>query len=161
MKTIKTVMAASLFLVLMALCACSSGKDTEERRPVRETGSNASSVETAVSESGSSLREESTSQAEQTVAPEPEKTSAGIRPEFQKAMDDYKAFFEDYADFMKKFSESDDPSALMMEYLSFMSSYSEYMESFEDIDTEDLTDREYSLYIRTTSEITAILYEAI
>lgn len=88
--------------------------------------------------------------------------ASGIRPEFQKAMDDYLAFFREYADFMKNYSESGGTdTSLMSDYLNFMTKYSQTMESFDAVDTEDLSNEELQLYIDTNAEIQKLLLGAM
>lgn len=83
----------------------------------------------------------------------------GIRPEFQKAMDGYVKFFEDYAAFLKKYAESDNMIALMGEYLSYMEQYTEMMEALDKVGEEDLSEEELELYLETMLKIQTVLLE--
>ena len=83
----------------------------------------------------------------------------GIRPEFQKAMDEYVKFFEDYAAFLKKYAESDNMIALMGEYLSYMEQYTEMMEALDKVGEEDLSEEELELYLETMLKIQTVLLE--
>lgn len=83
----------------------------------------------------------------------------GIRPEFQKAMDEYVKFFEDYAAFLKKYAESDNMIALMGEYLSYMEQYTEMMEALDKVGEEDLPEEELELYLETMLKIQTVLLE--
>ena len=70
---------------------------------------------------------------------------AGVTPEFKAQMDEYEAFFDEYVEFMQKYSESDNPVALMSEYLDFMQKYTKAMEALDAIDESTLSDAD-SLY---------------
>ena len=83
----------------------------------------------------------------------------GIRPEFQKAMDEYVKFFEDYAAFLKKYAESDNMIALMGEYLSYMEQYTEMMEALDKVGEEDLSEEELELYLEAMLKIPTVLLE--
>ena len=83
----------------------------------------------------------------------------GIRPEFQKAMDEYVKFFEDYAAFLKKYAESDNMIALMGEYLSYMEQYTEMMEALDKVGEEGLSEEELELYLETMLKIQTVLLE--
>ena len=83
----------------------------------------------------------------------------GIRPEFQKAMDEYVKFFEDYAAFLKKYAESDNMIALMGDYLSYMEQNTEMMEALDKVGEEDLSEEELELYLETMLKIQTVLLE--
>ena len=64
----------------------------------------------------------------------------GVTPEFKAQMDEYEAFFDEYVEFMRVYSESDNPVALMSEYLEFMQKYTKTMEALDAIDESTLSD---------------------
>ncbi len=90
-----------------------------------------------------------------TAVPE---TKRGIRPEFQKAMDEYLQFFKDYCEFFKKYTKSPDAS-MAMQYLSFMQNYTEAMEALDKIDEGELSAEELKLYLDTMNEINKLLID--
>lgn len=92
---------------------------------------------------------------EPTALPE---TKKGIRPEFQKAMDEYLQFFKDYCEFFKKYTKSPDAS-MAMQYLSFMQNYAEAMEALDKIDEGELSAEELKLYLDTMNEINKLLID--
>lgn len=104
-----------------------------------------------------SLVESSSDEAAETE--ESVVSKKGIRPEFQKAMDEYVKFFEDYAAFLKKYAESDNMIALMGEYLSYMEQYTEMMEALDKVGEEDLSEEELELYLETMLKIQTVLLE--
>jgi hypothetical protein len=103
---------------------------------------------------------------EATAEPTPEPTeetkaaASGIRPEFQKTMDDYEAFYDQYIAFMQKYSTSDNPISLMTDYMSLMSKAEEMDRSLDKIDESELSDEEYKLYIDVTTRVTNKLAKA-
>ena len=107
---------------------------------------------------------EATPEATEEPTPEPtEETKAaasGIRPEFQKTMDDYEAFYDQYIAFMQNYSQSDNAIAMMTDYMSLMSKAEEMERSIDKIDESELSDEEYKLYIDVTTRVANKLAKA-
>ncbi|MBQ6236440.1 MAG: hypothetical protein IJK54_11030 [Clostridia bacterium] len=94
-----------------------------------------------------------------TPTPKPTmQTRNGIRPEFQKAMDEYLQFFTEYCNFIKKYTQSPDVS-MALQYLEFMQHYAETMEALESIDEKELSSEELKLYLDTTNKINKMLID--
>lgn len=87
-------------------------------------------------------------------------TSDGIRPEFQQSMDEYLEFFRQYADFMQRYSEADDPVSMLNEYSTLMSQYADMIDSFEAVEDEAMSNEELKLYIQTNAEIQKLILSA-
>lgn len=83
----------------------------------------------------------------------------GIRPEFKEAMDSYEAFFDEYVEFMKKYSNSSDTLSLLTDYMSFMSRYVETMKSLEELGESDMSEAEALYYVEVMARINAKLLE--
>lgn len=86
---------------------------------------------------------------------------AGIRPEFQAAMDSYEKFFDEYITFMKAYQESDNPAGMAAEYTAMMTQYLETMTALEEIDEDTLSDEEALYYAEVMLRINQKLLEAI
>lgn len=139
-------------------------------RELESYSGNDSSKQVFEEESFSETRREEENKVEIPVAEEkpveekpsePVTESNGIRPEFQKAMDEYIAFFEEYCSFIKKYNASDDIFSLLGEYASYMKQYSETMEAFNAVDEEELSKEEQILYLDTLNKINKMLLEAV
>lgn len=89
--------------------------------------------------------------AEPAVTPEP--AGDGIRPEFREAMESYEAFFDDYAEFMQAYAESDDTLSMLGEYADFVAKYAELTADFEAIDESELSDAEAMYYAEVSLRI--------
>lgn len=113
-------------------------------------------------EAESEAAETGMEQTEEASASEaPAADPAGIRPEFQQAMDSYEAFFDEYCAFMQKYAESDGSDlTLLADYASFMSQYSEMAADFEAWGEEELTDAETMYYLEMQTRINQKLLEA-
>lgn len=85
--------------------------------------------------------------------------SADIRPEFKQAMDEYENFYDDYIEFMKKYSESTNPTAMMSDYLSMLSNLSQIQKSFDEWGESDLSDDEILYYTEVNLRIVEKLTE--
>jgi len=88
-------------------------------------------------------------------------SSEGIRPEFQKAMDEYVAFFEEYCGFLKTYSESSDTTKLLKQYNDYMKQYTETMQALQEMDTGSMSKEEEKLYMDTMTKINKMLLEAM
>ena len=86
---------------------------------------------------------------------------AGVTPEFKAQMDEYEAFFDEYVEFMQKYSESDNPVALMTEYLDFMQKYTKAMEALDAIDESTLSDADSLYYAQVMLRIDEKLLAAM
>lgn len=101
-----------------------------------------------------------TGEATSPAEPETSKEAAngndlidGMRPEFKEAMDSYEEFFNEYCDFMKKFSESPGDLTLLGEYANYMSKYSEMTEKMNALDNGEMNDAELKYYLEVTERI--------
>lgn len=91
-----------------------------------------------------------------TPDPTPEVITTGIRPEFQKAMDEYLDFFKNYCEFMKEYIKA--PSAAMaIRYFELLKEYQEAITALEKMDTKDMTKEEEKLYLDTLNTINKML----
>lgn len=77
----------------------------------------------------------------------------GMRPEFKEAMDSYEDFFDEYCNFMKKYSESSDDLSLLADYTNYMSKYADTMAKLDALENEDLNDAEMKYYIEVMNRI--------
>ncbi len=102
--------------------------------------------------------EEETSKAESSKAEsskkeQSSKTATGVTPEFKKAMDSYEEFFDEYIDFMKRYSESDNPLEMMDEYSEYLSKYSETMQALNDMESKEVTEADSLYFIEVQARI--------
>lgn len=86
-------------------------------------------------------------------------TAVGISPEFKEMMDSYEAFFDEYCEFMKKYSAADDPMSMFAEYSEFMMKYAEYMTKLDDVGKKEMTDEELLYYTEINLRIQENLLE--
>lgn len=82
-----------------------------------------------------------------------------VTPEFKELMDSYEKFFNEYVEFMKKYSDSDDTLGMMEEYTEYMKTYAETMEKLGEIDTDNLSAADYAYYVEVTARIQKKLLE--
>lgn len=86
-------------------------------------------------------------------------SSDDIRQEFKDAMDSYEAFFDEYCEFMKKYTESDNSASMLSDYLSYMEKYTDTMTKFSAIEDEELSNAELAYYIDVNARISQKLLE--
>lgn len=86
--------------------------------------------------------------------------TGSVTPEFKEAMDSYERFFDEYVEFMKKYSSSDDALAMLTDYSKYMITYAETMEKMEATNTDDLSAEDMAYYIDTMARIQKKLLEA-
>jgi len=111
--------------------------ETAQPKEITETAQPEESVEPAERETPETVEPGQSAPAEQ---------ASGIRPEFQKMMDDYEAFYDQYIAFMKTYQNSDDTLSMMSDYLALMNKMNEWDQSMESIDESTLSPEEYHLY---------------
>lgn len=104
--------------------------------------------------------EEESSAGEEAVEPEDVSAAAeGLRPEIKEAIDSYEAFFDEYCDFMAKYSSSDDTISMLADYADFMQQYADTMEKLQAMEDQDLTDEETIYYVDAMARINQKLLE--
>lgn len=65
----------------------------------------------------------------------------------------------DYVDFMKKYTSSDNPAGLMKDYTEIVSKYADWGKKIDDIDEDSLSKADYDYYIDVTARVTKKLAE--
>lgn len=120
-----------------------------------------------VSDSQEIMREEPTMSDEAatealTEAPQTDREplqngSDTVDPEFKRTMDSYEAFFDEYAEFMRTYDESDDPASLMTQYTDILTRYAEVTDGLYSIDESSLSAADAAYY----AEVTARIYQKL
>lgn len=77
----------------------------------------------------------------------------GLRPEFKEAMDSYEAFYTEYCDFMKKFSENPTDLTLLAKYGDMLAKATEMNEAFEAWDENELNTEELKYYLDVNTRV--------
>lgn len=159
MRNICAALAVVFVLVLMAACGGTPAKEETPASTVTsqtENGVSSAAPDTEESESpaqlpASSLPDDSSSAAgtgSAVIADD------GIRPEFQQAMDSYEAFFDEYCDFMRRYSESDGTDlAMLADYAKIMEQYAQVTSDFSNWNSDELTTAELSLYLEVQTRV--------
>ncbi len=128
----------------------------------KDAFANCPKLEDKPKESGESVQLEGYEKSsDKSVSSDDNQKTDGIRPEFQKAMDEYVKFFEEYCDFMKKYKETSDTTKMLKEYNDYMKQYVETMEALEDMDTSDMSKEEEKLYLDTMNKVNKMLLDAM
>lgn len=83
----------------------------------------------------------------------------GIRPEFQKSMESYEAFFDEYIEFMNAFKQDSTSLSMLTKYAEFMAKYEKAMTEMDNIDESELNDAENKLFLETQLRINNKLTE--
>lgn len=130
----------SAFNVMKIYLSAPEEETTEEETSKAES-SKAESSKTESSKAESSKKEQSS------------KSATGVTPEFKKAMDSYEEFFDEYIDFMKRYSESDNPLEMMDEYSEYLSKYSETMQALNDMESKEVTEADSLYFIEVQARI--------
>lgn len=79
--------------------------------------------------------------------------NAGDNTDFKAAMDSYEAFFNEYVDFMNKYSNSDDTTTMMSDYANYMAKYSDMMQKMNAIKKEELSVSDAAYYVEVMGRI--------
>lgn len=97
-------------------------------------------------------KEEATTKSKPTTTTE-KSASSEIRPEVKKAIDSYESFMNNYIDFMKKYSESDDAVSMANDYAEYMEKYTKVVKDFDALKDNDLNDSELKYYLEVQNKI--------
>lgn len=154
MMRIKVLTLALLVTMTAAIVGCSISKPTEANIKT-------DIVETKTEEYGEAAEKIVTETQESTTKENFYQSSDGISREFKEAMDSYEAFFDEYVEFMKKYSESDDILSMMEDYTDYMTKYTDTMKKLDEIDEDNLSAAEYAYYIDVMARIQKKLLEAV
>lgn len=84
-----------------------------------------------------------------------------IRPEFKEAMDSYEAFYDEYCDLLKQYSQDPSDFTLLTKYADMMQKVGEVDEKFKAWDEKDMTTAEQKYYIEVSARITQKLLETM
>ena len=123
-------------------------EDEEEETTTETTKATTKETTEATTESSEETTEETT---ETTVA-----GLTGIRPEFQQAMDDYEAFYDEYISFMRNYySDPGNAINMMADYTRLMSSINDVNASFEALDDQEMSAEEAQLYLEVSTRVEA------
>ncbi len=122
--------------------APTSGEDSEN-------GKESSQIEQ------STASEENASKGKEDIA----ELVNGMRPEFKVAMDSYEEFFDEYCEFMKKYSKSDNITSMLTDYMEYMTKYADTMKKLDEIGEEELNSVELKYYTEVVGRITQKLVE--
>lgn len=86
-------------------------------------------------------------------------SSAGLDPNFKKAMDNYESFMDKYVAFMKKYNNCDDVSSMSADYMDMMEKYEKTQKKIDKIKNRDLTTKELAYYNEVTQRVLEKLSE--
>lgn len=83
----------------------------------------------------------------------------GMRPEFKEAMDSYEAFYNEYCDILKKYTEDPTNTEVLADYTDMVAKSAEMLEKFEAWENDGLNDAELQYYLEVNNRITQKLLE--
>lgn len=76
----------------------------------------------------------------------------GIRSEFKQAMDSYEAFYDEYCDIMKKYSENPTDMSIMSDYMELVGKQEQVDKDFEKWNG-DMNEAETKYYMEVTNRV--------
>lgn len=83
----------------------------------------------------------------------------GIRPEFKEAMDSYEAFYTEYCEFMKEYSENPTDLTLLAKYADMLAKAEEMNKAFETWDEDELSNEELKYYLDVNNHVMKMLVD--
>lgn len=83
----------------------------------------------------------------------------GMRPEFKEAMDSYEAFYDEYCDIMKKYTENPSDMELLTSYTDMLTKATEMTEKFEAWESDEMNDTELKYYLDVNNRVTKKLLD--
>ncbi len=142
----------------------------DELQDFRDKFSNESASSSETSEGGATNDEDETSadgetdissdggahvsaEAENETVAEVAIDTNGIRPEFKEAMDSYEAFYTEYCELLKKYTENPTDLTLLSKYGEMIAKAEEVDEAFEAWDEDDMTGEELNYYLEVNNRV--------
>lgn len=166
----RTKIALGIIVVLVLAGGCGRNREEENRKQVQEKSAEQKSTQNnQKSQNEKPDTEKENEQISEPVKKEkpapaarPEASDTGIRPEFKAAMDEYVAFYEDYARFMKQMQENPSDLGLLMDMTEWIDRLDEMDQKLEALDQtkDELNTAELNYYIDCTARIYRLLSEA-
>ena len=84
----------------------------------------------------------------------------GISLEFKEAMDSYEAFYDEYCEIIKKYTENPSDIELLADYTDMLSKAAEMTEKFDAWENSDLNSAELKYYLDVNNRVTKKLLDA-
>ena len=140
--------------------ATTTAETTTQETTEEKTKSTAKAEEKQTSKTSAETKA-STAKTTTKAAAKASKKCAGIDPKFKEAMDSYEAFFDEYVEFMKKYSDPNntDVMSMLTDYSNYMQKYADTMNKLNEIDENSLNAAEAAYYTKVMARITAKLAE--
>lgn len=140
-----------LFVVLLSQYNGRSKQTGGELPEVQETLAEATPETAAPSQETEPPTEPSTEATEALVN--------GMRPEFKEAMDAYEAFYREYCDLLKKYTENPTDFSILGQYTNMLTKMDEVEKAFEKWDESDLNSEELKYYLDVNNRVMKMLVD--
>lgn len=128
--------------MMVSISGCGNNQNVPESAP-----------SISISETTPATEETVSTSASETTSEENAEQLDGIRPEFQEAMDEYEAFFDEYCDVMNQYKDNPTDLTLLSKYADMMTRLSEMEQSFAEWEDEDLNATELAYYLKVSARI--------
>lgn len=83
----------------------------------------------------------------------------GMRPEFKEAMDSYEAFYDEYCNIIKKYTENPSDMKLLADYTDMLTKAAEMAEKFDAWENSDMNSTELKYYLDVNNRVTKKLLD--
>lgn len=83
----------------------------------------------------------------------------GMRPEFKEAMDSYEAFYDEYCDIMKKYTDNPSDMGLLTSYTDMLTKAAEMSQKFDAWEDNEMNDAELKYYLDVNNRVTKKLLD--
>lgn len=148
-RQIISLFAISVFAISITGCSAEDLK-------IEETSTEVSTSDVTTNEENTfSETNEESSIISQNNEAETESTDFHqlVSPQFKETMDSYEAFFNDYVEFMKKYSSSSNPLDMLNDYNNYLSKYADMISKMNSIDQTTLSTADALYYAEVTARI--------
>ena len=83
----------------------------------------------------------------------------GMRPEFKEAMDAYEAFYKEYSELLKKYTENPTDFSILGKYANMLTKADEVDKAFQKWDESDLNSEELKYYLDVNNRVMKMLVD--
>ena len=90
-----------------------------------------------------------------------EGASDGVSPDVREALDSYEAFIDEYIDFMQRYKDSGNTTAMLNDYLSYLQRYSDFVAKVDAMKTDNMSNADLAYYLEVTARVSQKLLDAM
>lgn len=130
-------------------------ENSTEHKNTEETNTDSDNADSEQQENNNAASEDTENENANTN----EELADGMHPEFKEAMDSYEAFYNEYCDIVKRYTENPSDTQLLSDYTDMLTKSVEVSEKFKAWENNDLNDEELKYYLDVNNRVAKKIIE--